>query len=82
MKEVVVLYGTSACHLCEVAQELLRATLHPDFFDIRLVDIADSDPLIERYGVRIPVLLRQDGAELGWPFGVQELMDFLDEPDK
>ena len=79
MKESVILYGTSACHLCEVAQELLRATLNPEFFDIQLVDIADSDELVERYGVRIPVLQRQDGGELGWPFDVAALVNFLGE---
>ncbi len=80
MKESVTLYGTSACHLCEVAQDLLRATLNPEFFEINLVDIADSDSLIERYGVRIPVLRRDaDGSELGWPFDVEALIAFLSE---
>lgn len=78
MKESVTLYGTSACHLCEVAHELLLATLSPAFFDIHLTDIADSDALIEQYGVRIPVLRRDlDDSELNWPFGVEELIAFL-----
>ena len=79
MKEKVILYGTSACHLCEVAQEILRATLNPEFFEIELVDIVESDALVEAYGVRIPVLQREDGGELGWPFGVEELVGFLGE---
>lgn len=79
MKEKVILYGTSACHLCEVAQEILRATLSPEFFEIELVDIVESDALVEAYGVRIPVLKRQDGRELGWPFGVEEVVGFLGE---
>lgn len=80
MKESVTLYGTSACHLCEVAQDLLRATLSPEFFEINLVDIADNDSLIERYGVRIPVLRRDvDGSELNWPFDVEALIAFLSE---
>lgn len=78
MKDVVILYGTSACHLCEQAKAIIDATLDPEFFDIRLMDIADSDSLIERYGTRIPVLRRDaDGAELGWPFDVDSLMAFL-----
>ncbi|MDV7391361.1 glutaredoxin family protein, partial [Arthrospira platensis SPKY1] len=78
MKETVTLYGTSACHLCEVAQGILDATLNPDFFTVQWVDIADSDELIERYGVRIPVLQRQqDGSELNWPFDVEQLIAFL-----
>lgn len=80
MKESVTLFGTSACHLCEQAEELLLATLNPEFFEIRSVDIADSDDLIERYGVRIPVLRRDaDDSELNWPFDVNALMGFLSE---
>ena len=37
---------------------------------LRLVDIADSDALMERYGTRIPVLANAAllGEEIGWPF--------------
>ncbi len=69
----LTLYSTSACHLCEQAKALLEASAVA--FDE--VDIADSDALFERYGVRIPVLKQADGRELGWPFGPQELADFL-----
>jgi hypothetical protein len=41
------------------------------------VDISTSDELFERYGVRIPVLQRPDGRELGWPFSGTELAEFL-----
>jgi len=62
----LALYATSGCHLCEQAATLLRAAVDAPF---RLVEIADDDDLLERYGVRIPVLQRLDtGAELGWPF--------------
>ncbi len=80
MKESVTLFGTSACHLCEVALELLQATLNPEFFAITEVDIADSDELIAQYGVRIPVLRRDsDNSELNWPFDVEALIGFLSE---
>lgn len=77
MKQRLTLYGTSACHLCEEAQGLLCATLNPAFFVLEWVDIADDDRLLDRYGVRIPVLQREDGAELGWPFDVDGVMAFL-----
>jgi len=70
----LTLYSTSACHLCELAKALLEAS--GVTFDE--VDIAESDALFERYGVRIPVLRHPDGREMGWPFGPQELADFLD----
>ncbi len=61
----LVLYMTTGCHLCDEAQRLVVATLGKP---VPEVDIVDDDRLMTRYGVRIPVLCRADGAELGWPF--------------
>lgn len=72
------LYGTTACHLCELAEDMLvsqQSTLGN--FEIEKVDISDSDILFERYGLRIPVLQHADKRELGWPFSPQQLHDFL-----
>ena len=43
---------------------------------------ARTDQLIERYGVRIPVV-RLEGSkrELGWPFSIDDLFDFLNADD-
>lgn len=41
------------------------------------VDISESDALLERYGVRIPVLQHPDGRELNWPFSQAQLQGFL-----
>jgi len=80
MQENLTLYHTAGCHLCELAHALLEQVLNPEFFSWKLVDIADSEELVERYGVRIPVLVRDcNGAELGWPFGVEALIDFLSD---
>ena len=68
-----ILYGTSACHLCEIAAALLDNAGVP----YRHVDISESDDLFERYGVTIPVLRREDGEELNWPFDAQALGAFL-----
>ena len=72
------LYGTSASHLCELAEELLLA-YREQGYDLAFdkVDISDSDELFERYGVRIPVLRHPGGDELGWPFGAEELAGFV-----
>ena len=68
------LYGTACCHLCEEAQ----AVLHEMGIEADHVDIADDDELLEKYGVRIPVLRRMDtGAELGWPFDAEAVSRFL-----
>jgi len=73
----LTLYSTSACHLCELAKALLEAAATDAPLTYEEVDIATSDELFERYGVRIPVLRHRDGRELGWPFGPEELAAFL-----
>jgi Glutaredoxin-like domain (DUF836) len=69
-----ILFGTSACHLCELAEDLLLSRSELVF---EKVDISESDQLFERYGVRIPVLKAPDGTELGWPFDGGQLDTFL-----
>lgn len=75
--ETYTLYGTSACHLCEVAESLLLA-LREQGFEIvfEKIDISESDELFERYGVRIPVLKHPAGDELGWPFAAEDVVSF------
>ncbi len=69
----LLLYGTEFCHLCEQAEALLQAI----GVNAEYIDIADDDALIESYGTRIPVLRREDGAELGWPFDAEALERFI-----
>jgi glutaredoxin len=70
----IKLYGTAYCHLCDEAEAILRESgIAADY-----VDIADDDELLEKYGIRIPVLKRVDtGAELGWPFDAEAVSRFL-----
>lgn len=72
------LFSTSACHLCEVAEEMLIALCqkNPDIV-FEKVDISDSDLLFQRYGIRIPVLRSERGEELGWPFTAAQLEAFV-----
>lgn len=77
-REPLIFYTTLGCHLCDVAKALYQSTLNPQYFDVREVEIADSDALIEQYGTRIPVLRNpRDNSELGWPFDQQDLIRFL-----
>jgi len=72
------LYGTSACHLCETAADMLTARIATgQAVDFEEVDISESEILFERYGVRIPVLQHPDGRELNWPFSSSQLQVFL-----
>lgn len=74
VEPILVLYTTSGCHLCEQAEALVRQQTAC----VSAVEIVDDAELLERYGVRIPVLRRLDtGNELDWPFdatGVQRLL--------
>jgi hypothetical protein len=72
------LYGTSACHLCELAEEMLQALDEQGVsVEYDKVDITESDELFERYGLVIPVLQGPRGTELFWPFGPVELRRFI-----
>lgn len=72
------LYSTSACHLCEQAKEILWPLMEDYPLRLQEVDIADTDELLERYGVRIPVLkFAEDDCELGWPFDAAQLREFI-----
>jgi hypothetical protein len=74
----LALYSTSACHLCEQAEALILDCAPALALGVEVIDIADSTELVERYGVRIPVLEdRRDGRELGWPFDAAQLQAFV-----
>lgn len=77
--KVFRLYGTSACHLCELAASMVASQVAalPDVaFDE--VDISESEPLFELYGLTIPVLQHPDCRELNWPFSPEQVLAFLD----
>ena len=72
------LYSTLGCHLCEDAKEVILPFLEPHNISLQEIDIADSDELIGRYGVRIPVVVGDDsGDELNWPFDGPMFEKFL-----
>lgn len=74
----IYLYSTPGCHLCEMAREIVSPLLDNHSLQLEEIDIAESDELIERYGVRIPVLKSpHHREELGWPFDSKQVADFL-----
>jgi hypothetical protein len=71
-------YTTAQCHLCELAESLLVNTPMQRPIPVNVLDIAQSEQLVARYGTRIPVLRRSDtGNELDWPFTQDQLLNFL-----
>ncbi|GIU48068.1 thioredoxin family protein [Shewanella sairae] len=70
----VILYHTDACHLCELAADLLNQANVP----YSMIDICDDQTLAEQYGIRIPVVkLVETQTELNWPFDLEALKEFL-----
>lgn len=76
----LILYTTLGCHLCEQAREIIKHSKYIKNIELELIEIADSDELMKRYGIRIPVV-RLDGEEeeIGWPFDVESFNRWLGE---
>lgn len=78
MQKTLFLYTTLGCHLCEDAKTLAWPVLQHFGYRLVEVEIADDDKLVERYGIRIPVVQREDTQqELGWPFSQEQLAEML-----
>lgn len=74
----VFLYTTLGCHLCEEAKRVLWELADEHSFQLQEVEISESDGLVERYGVRIPVIAVAGVAnDLGWPFSLEEARELL-----
>lgn len=72
----LTLYTTLGCHLCEQLEALLGA-LHQGEYRLERVEISESDALMARYGVRIPVLMDEAGEELDLGFEAPRLAAWL-----
>ncbi len=79
----LLFYTTAGCHLCEYAEAMLAELARSRAIDVSAVDIAASQELVERYGLKIPVLRNpRSGAELNWPFAPAEIVELLDAPPR
>ncbi|WP_367109472.1 glutaredoxin family protein [uncultured Psychrobacter sp.] len=71
------LLGTSGCHLCEVAEQILKHLQAVEPITYRYVDIADFDEaLMMAFATNIPVILTKD-QRLDYPFSVLDLQQLL-----
>lgn len=76
--KTLYLYTTLGCHLCEQCKVILWPALERANLQLKEVEIADDDLLVERYGVRIPVIqLQGESEDLGWPFTESDLQQYL-----
>lgn len=71
-----ILYGTSACHLCEQAEAIISKLPTP--IKVTKIDIVDDDELLSRYGLIIPVLKELiSEREIHWPFNSTQALAFI-----
>lgn len=74
----LIMYSSEGCHLCEIALDMINMFTDNSKFQIKETEISDSYELMEKYGIRIPVVKVEDSEEeLGWPFTPQQLLAFL-----
>ena len=72
----LTLYSRPDCHLCDEAESLLLSSGLGESY--QKTDIETDLKLIRRYGIHVPVLMRNDiRKELFWPFDAAELTAFL-----
>lgn len=62
MRTKVTLLGRPGCHLCEEFEFELLAHAGPGTLQIALEDVDSREDWKRRYGMKIPVLLADDGS--------------------
>ena len=72
---MLTLYGTKGCHLCDEAEVLLAQAQMAVAFQWQYIDIALDDNLVKKYGIRIPVLEKETGQLLNWPFYLLDVVE-------
>jgi hypothetical protein len=77
----LLLLGTSGCHLCEQAEEIISDCLSKKIeLTVETIDIAEQEQWQEHYALRIPVLYHPETKkDLGWPFDQRQVIQFINE---
>ncbi len=74
----LIVYSRENCHLCDQAIALLNNYLrNKQHIKLEIRDIDTRDEWEQRYCFSVPVLARREGSELCWPFGREEVEDFV-----
>jgi hypothetical protein len=77
----LLLLGTSGCHLCEQAEQIINDCLPNNLeLTIEIIDIAEQEQWQDQYAIRIPVLYHPESKnELGWAFDKTNVIQFINE---
>ena len=73
---LIKLYTGPHCELCDQAKELIYPFTTRGI-ELDEIDVTQDLEIKKRYGLHIPVLVKPNGEELGWPFSREDLESFL-----
>ncbi len=75
----LTLYSRSGCHLCEDMQAQLAALSAEHGFVLQCIDIDADAALVQRYGSRVPVLMRGETLICEYFLELPALMKALEQ---
>lgn len=77
----LLLLGTSGCHLCEEAEEIIAScSLDTDKISIEMLDIAEQEQYQADFAHYIPVLYHfETMSRLNWPFDQRQVQEFISQ---
>jgi predicted DCC family thiol-disulfide oxidoreductase YuxK len=78
MSDKITLMSGTNCHLCDQAKQMLKPLLEEKNIQLSVLNVKQDQALFEQYGLRIPVVILEDGSEKGWPFTVAQIARMLD----
>lgn len=74
----ILLYSTLGCHLCEHAKAMIAPIAAASGYELEEVEISDSEDLLERYKLTIPVARHAaTGQEINWPFTEEQVSQLV-----
>lgn len=80
MQKKYILYGTVGCHLCDEAEAIISAVQKNQNIIYIKKDIAEDDELLQRFGLRIPVLeCTLTDKQINWPFNNESIKEFINQ---
>jgi hypothetical protein len=78
MRKEYILYGTSGCHLCDVAESIVSTAIKSENIIFIKQDIVEDVELLNQYALNIPVFkCLTSQKELHWPFTEETIKSFI-----
>ena len=76
-KALVTIYTKPGCHLCEEAREQMLAANCADLYVLEEINIEADPELVERYGIKIPVITINGADAFKYRLTAKEFRDAL-----